>query len=63
MLVLSRDNYLQLMHMYPEQHDTVLSNILSVYGVTRKGDIDERSQASLNPKPQTLNPKPQTLNP
>jgi ankyrin repeat protein len=46
MLVLSRDNYLQLMRLYPEQHETVLSNILSVYGVTRKGEIDSRSQAS-----------------
>ena len=44
MLVLSRDSYMQLTHLYPEQHELVLSNILSVYGVDRVGALNGKQR-------------------
>jgi len=46
MLVLSRDKYMGLTHLYPEQHEMVMQNIVHVYGVNRIGEIDTSAGAS-----------------
>ena len=45
-LVLSLQNYNKLTRLYPEQHETVLSNILSVYGVESNGEVENDSGKS-----------------
>jgi hypothetical protein len=39
--VLSLQKYMQFTHIYPEQHETVLNNILTVYGVDSTGKETE----------------------
>jgi hypothetical protein len=40
-LALSRHSYVQLIQLYPEQHETILSNVISKYGVGRQGELTD----------------------
>ena len=57
MLVLTKDAYIQLTHLYPEQHETVMSNILMTYGVTQDGEVEESGASALRDEDQAQLPR------